>query len=84
MCSSRTVAAPCSKRVGEIPTKGEENPASESVGVNVARTIRKSARNISHLKQNSNGKMSQKKDTKTVGYDSLKREVSKESRMIEL
>jgi len=44
----------------------------------VARTIRKSARNISHLKQNSNGKMSPKRDTKTVGYNSLKQKVSKE------
>jgi len=52
--------------------------------VRVARTNQRSARNISHLKQNSNGKMSPKRDTKTVVYDSLKRKVSKESRMIEL
>ena len=72
------MAALCSKRAGEIPTKGEKTLPVESVGVGVARIIRKSARNISHLKQNSNGKMSPKRDTKTVGYDLLKHKVSEE------
>jgi len=56
----------------------------ESIGVGITRTIQSSARNISHLKQNSNGEMSPKRDTKAVENDSLKRKVSKESQMIKL
>jgi hypothetical protein len=67
-----------------FPQKTRKTLSVKSVGVGVARTNQRSARNISHLKQNSNGKMSPKRDTKAVRYDSLKRKVSKESRMIKL
>ena len=72
------------KELERFPKKTRKTLPVESVGVGMARTIQRSARNISHLKQNSNGKMSSKRDTKNVGYDSLKCEVSKESRMIKL
>jgi len=72
------------KELERLPQKARKTLPMESVGVDVARTIRKSARNISHLKQNSNGKMSPKRDTKIVGYDLLKHKVSKETKMIKL
>ena len=57
----------------------------ESVGVGVARTILRSARNINHLKQRIQMVRYRQKGTqKAVGYDSLKHKVSKESRMIKL
>ena len=49
------------KELERFPQKARKTLPVESVGVDVARTIRKSARNISHMKQNSNGKMSPKK-----------------------
>ena len=72
------------KELERFPQKTRKTLPVESIGVGMAHTIQKSARNISHLKQNSNGKMSPERDTKTVGCDSLKRKVSKESRMIKL
>jgi hypothetical protein len=72
------------KELERFPQKARKTLPVESVGVDVACTIQKSARNVSHLKQNSNGKMSPKRDTKTVGYDSLKHKVSKEAKMVKL
>ena len=65
------------KELERFPQKTRKTLPVESIGVDVACTIRKSAQNISYLKQNSNGKMSPKRDTKTIGYDLLKCKVSK-------
>ena len=67
------------KELERFPQKMWKTLLVESIGVGMAHTIQKSARNISHLKQNSNGEMSPKRDTKVVENDSLKRIVSKES-----
>ena len=57
----------------------------ESIGVGMARTILRSARNINHLKQRIQMVRCHQEGTqKAVGYDSLKCKVSKESRMIKL
>jgi len=54
------------KELERFPQKVGKTLPVESIGVDVACTIRKSAQNISYLKQNSNGKMSPKRDTKTI------------------
>ena len=57
----------------------------ESIGVGMARTILRSARNINHLKQRIQMVRCRQKGTqKAVGYDPLKRKVSQEQKMIKL
>ena len=79
------MAALCNKRAGEIPTEDEENPPSG---------VRWCGRDPHHPKKCREHQPSetriqmvrcrQKGTQKAVRYDSVKRKVSKESRMIEL
>ena len=79
------VAAPCNKRAGETPTEDEENPPSG---------VRWCGRDLHHLEKCPENQPSeariqmvrchQKGTQKAVGYDSLKRKVSEEPRMIQL
>ena len=79
------MVAQCNKRAGEIPKEDEENPPSGirwcGYGPHHPEKCPKHQPSETRIQM---ATCRQKGTQKAVGYDSLKRKVSKESRMIKL